>query len=754
MARKILLMLVVGLATASTSLLALGLGEIKLKSGLNQPLDAEITLLSVRGESNEQLRGKLGSISDFDRSGMERSFFLSKIRFNTITKNNGQKVLHLTTHEAVKEPFLNFLVDLEWPNGRLLREYTLLLDPPVFDDAPKTTVAPAVRQSKPKPTQTKPRRVEPAPRWEGEVYGPTSSNDTLWGIASKVRPSRSVTMQQAMITLYEANPSAFMRGNINNLKKGAELRIPDAEQFQQISQREALNMIAVHSDNWKSGRTTSPRPVMDASPADVTSDRTASGATNSGRLSLSTDDSDTGSATGSTAGVLNEEASEVLKQQNESLQEQSKTDADRIQQLERLLELKDEQLANIQNRDSNETETTQVQEASSQVATEPTQDSTSSVDTATSNDEKPEIMDVTPSKSVNQPAPKSIVDEIMAGTYNLYLGIAAVLILLLLVISSRKKKDGIEYNDVVANKATNVERVAPVEDDVTDLPEIADDVLAGTDSADFEEVNVASADTSDPIGEADIYLAYGKFEQAETLLLSALGTNPERTELNSKLLECYAEMPDKNKFEALVDNISDAIDADSELGNYVEELYQTTWPDGQLYASEDTAALEQEPAAEEFIDTVEDIQAEEAVDIVEDEFELDDSIFDDSSISEDLPADLEDLPSTEDVFGDEAESSEDIATDSEYELALDMGDSSYDDENESEFSEELVEDEDSDENDEVDDADDVETQLDLARAYVEMGDTEGTREIIKEIMESGTNEQCEEAQQILDSIED
>ena len=327
MARKFLLMCVVCFVTASTTLMALGLGEIKLKSGLNQPLEAEIVLLSVRGESNEQLKGNLGSNTDFDRSGIERLFFLTKIRFDTITKKNGQKVLHLSTEDAVKEPFLNFLVNLEWPNGRLLREYTLLLDPPIFDDAPETKIAPAVTQSRPttpaRTERTTPRYVEKKPQWEGDIYGPTSKTDTLWGIASKVRPGRSVTIQQAMVTIFEANPDAFMRGNINNLKRGAEIRVPDSETFNQISQREALRMIAAHNENWKSGKRMPPAVVMDTAAEGSISRPKVKQTTDSGRLSLSTDDSESGSGGSSASGALTEEENEVLKHDNEVLQQQT-----------------------------------------------------------------------------------------------------------------------------------------------------------------------------------------------------------------------------------------------------------------------------------------------------------------------------------------------------------------------------------------------------------------------------------------------
>lgn len=722
MARKIIFMLIMSFATATTSVMALGLGEIVLKSGLNQPLYAEITLLSVRGESNDQLKGKLGSVIDFDRSGIERSYFLTKVKFKTITKDNGVRVLLITTEEAVKEPFLNFLVDLEWPNGRLLREYTLLLDPPIFDDAPKTVVTPVAKES-PEPkkqTRTSSRRVSPKPKWEGDVYGPTSSSDTLWGIASKVRPS-GVSMQQAMITIYENNPNAFMRGNINNLKRGAEIRVPESEVFNQVTQREALRMIAVHNENWKTGKTTESRVVIDTSPDDSRNSNsdTANAETESGRLQLGTDSDETGAGGSTVSDTLSEEENEVLKQQNENLSEKSVADAEKIAKLERLLELKDEQLTNIQNREEVDLN-----------------DTTAAANTTT--DKPKEVKDLTP-----KPAPTkddgSLIDNVMNGSYNLYLGIVGVIVFLLLIVTiSRRKKNEVGYYDAVeaTRSSTKNKSVAAISESGDELPEIADDVLAGSDVSDIERDDVATDDTSDPLGEADIYLAYGKFDQAESILLSAIADNPERLELSTKLLECYSETKEQDKFEEHVSTINNEIDSDAELKSFIEELYLSTWPEGSLFAAEDDEVEEADEDNFSYEDGSDEVNDDLIEEVIVEEEVIDEAL--DFDIDIDDSTSLEELPSTEDVFGD----ADEVSVEDETEETSDFGDEIALDLDEQETEQESEE-----------QAEDVSTQLDLARAYVEMGDIEGTREIIAEILEIGSEKQCEEAQSILDSLD-
>ncbi len=131
--RKIARIFLMGLALLPAGFVhALGLGEIQLRSGLNQPLDAEIELLSVRPGETEGMIVSLAPQEAFLRAGVERPFMLRQLRFEVVQTPDGQPIIQVTTRRPIVEPFLNFLVEVDWPRGRLLKEYTVLLDPPVF----------------------------------------------------------------------------------------------------------------------------------------------------------------------------------------------------------------------------------------------------------------------------------------------------------------------------------------------------------------------------------------------------------------------------------------------------------------------------------------------------------------------------------------------------------------------------------------------------------------------------------------------
>ena len=135
--RKLVLAIAAASALSSGMAHALGLGEVSLKSALNQPLVAEIELLEVRDLASGELIPSLATPEDFTKAGVERQYFLSDLKFTPVLKPNGKSVIRVTSSKPVREPYLNFLVEVLWPSGRLLREYTLLLDPPLY--SPQTT---------------------------------------------------------------------------------------------------------------------------------------------------------------------------------------------------------------------------------------------------------------------------------------------------------------------------------------------------------------------------------------------------------------------------------------------------------------------------------------------------------------------------------------------------------------------------------------------------------------------------------------
>ncbi len=137
------LVLAIAAATALTTEMAhaLGLGEVTLKSSLNQPLVAEIELLDAKSLAPGEVVPALASVEDFSKAGVDRLYFLTDLKFTPVLRPDGKSVIQVTSSKPVREPYLNFLVEVMWPNGRLLREYTLLLDPPLY--SPETAAAAA-----------------------------------------------------------------------------------------------------------------------------------------------------------------------------------------------------------------------------------------------------------------------------------------------------------------------------------------------------------------------------------------------------------------------------------------------------------------------------------------------------------------------------------------------------------------------------------------------------------------------------------
>jgi pilus assembly protein FimV len=254
---------------------ALGLGDIRLSSALNEPLNAEIELLSATLDELEYLDITLASQETFERYGIDRPLFLQGINF-VVFPGDGTagNVIKVTSQGPIAEPFVTFLVEATWPRGSLLREYTLLLDPPTFAPpsiAESTSAVTAPRQStqtdsgvieRPASPQTAPPPPTPEPASaampepasaafdtsEGGTYR-VQRGDTLWEITQRVRPDDRLTMNQTMLAIFEANPEAF-DGNINLMRAGANLRIPSADDIFNISRGDALSEVRRQNTAW------------------------------------------------------------------------------------------------------------------------------------------------------------------------------------------------------------------------------------------------------------------------------------------------------------------------------------------------------------------------------------------------------------------------------------------------------------------------------------------------------------------------
>ncbi len=264
---------------------AAGLGKLTILSALGQPLLAEVDLVSVRAGELATLVARLAPPEAYTQANISYSQALVGVRMSIERRPDGQSYIKIISTRPVNEPFIDLLVELSWPQGRLVREYTALIDPtgytpptaavepvaPVVSPVPVTPpvttepqpIAPASRppMAAVAPVEAKPAAAQPQPvkppvasaaAAADKAYGPVKRGETLGRIASKVKPA-GVTLEQMLVGLYHANPDAFA-GNMNHLKTGKILRIPERESVIATSQPEAVKEIRVEAANWHAYR--------------------------------------------------------------------------------------------------------------------------------------------------------------------------------------------------------------------------------------------------------------------------------------------------------------------------------------------------------------------------------------------------------------------------------------------------------------------------------------------------------------------
>jgi len=690
----------------------LGLGEIELHSSLNQELKAEIALLSVGKESAETIIVKLASREDFARAGIDRPFILNDLKF-TVKVKNGQPYISVTSKKTIREPFLSFLLDIDWPRGRILREFTMLLDPPVFmqatpegvpskavaspqaasdqvqetnqqysrpgyEDSASTNsqasadtgiqsgaAAPAANDQMQAQTTT-PQTTNQAAAAPTARYQPVmqnayrvQKNDTAWKIAEKLRTDPSISVEQMMMALLRRNPEAFIRDNINGVKRGYILRMPEQQEITNLSQQTALVQVREQYALWReyrqalTAKRNANKIARDSGKSDVKTDSSVKG-----QLTIASAAEGTASE-GATSGEQNPQAelkqlrqdlastSEELesgKLENTELKDRIKSLQTRLKKMERLLNLKDGDLANLQS-DISPTEkpaetpaadtTAMTPAAVDMKAEEPATEemaatpeiaaSEQTADESAAMGEKPADAAVDTMASA-QPAEEAVftdemaaaesapvppqavavpplepadvgkvdslefIEELLTDPKNLPIiaGVPAIiLILILLLIIRRKKAKQAEApaTDLPETGDFNFDEVPDIDlsDDVDDFNEQEEEDLGAQLEAFAEEAEAESSlpdeedvisledgpsedeiPKDDVMAEADVYLAYGIYPQAEELLKGAIAGNPERDDYKIKLAETYFAAKDQDNFSSHAEVLSSVISPDSE----------------------------------------------------------------------------------------------------------------------------------------------------------------------------------------------
>jgi pilus assembly protein FimV len=807
---------------------ALGLGNIVMNSALNQPLDAEIELLSVQSGDLDNLAVSLGSTEDFARVGADRAFFLTKIVFSVEKKANGTPYIKLVTTDRVTEPFLDFVVEARWPRGRILREFTVLVDPPVLTEEapapiqqPATQAAPAPQPITAAPAmKAAPATARPAPiperaqltpvmKRNGEMsYGPVKRNDTLWEIANRMRPDESVSVNQMMIALVRNNPNAFYNGNVNQLKAGYVLRIEDPSAVAAVSVADADAAVEQQRVEWqarKSGRLVAQvaapegRIAGEGAPAGSAADQA--------RLKLVAPGRE-GAGSGAGEAEVNQlrqdlliaaEALDANRQETEELKTRLAEMDEQLQAMQRLIMLKDDEMLALQ------------QQLGAKPA-EPAQ-----VPPAVAEEAPAEA----PAAEPKPAAPAPVVAEEEPGLFEsplLMYGAAGLLIAALvgwMVVRRRKMQEGFQESilNVEGGAAAGVTPAAGGESSM-----VSD--FAMSEMSDMEGIHAESAEV-DPISEADVYLAYGRHQQAEDILREAMVKTPDRHELKLKMLEVYFAAKNRNAFEKQAEELHTALGNESDpLWAKAVTMGHQLCPDNELFGGVSVDTLKEKlggevsAAEEDLLDFDFDLDSSElaggteteAVEELDFESELESAMASEADQGLDFDMDFEspgkpaatkteakpsagraenaldfDVSSLDfnlDQVEQEAKSTEKhgaidfdmgsletAAEPAAEETApeIDLGDLTFD-EGEAAVSEEstvgagleeaslgetLGEDLGADIFGEVDE---VGTKLDLAKAYVDMGDSEGARSILGEVLEEGNDSQKQQARELMAQI--
>jgi len=572
--RKLIHCLLLGLM-APASAFALGLGDIHLKSALNSPLDAEIDITGAAPEDLGGLTAALASRDSFARYGLDYPAFLGNVKMQVARAADGRSVIHVQSTDVVTEPFATLLVEVNWARGHLVREYTVLVDPPVYTpaatQAPAAVAAPAAGATarsgtvERAPASTAPAAAAPTPGPAPASGAPASGGpsagsgyrvrrgDTLSGIAT--RAYGSTARERGLVAIYRANPTAF-EGNMNELQSGSVLQLPAQSDVDAVGPAEAAAEVRRQFADWSQSHGGKLRLVPPAEGAGAAAGSPAGGG---------------GTAHADTA---------ALQQRVNELEAQ-------LTEQRRLVEMRNAELAALQAKLGQKPSAAPAPapapvpqpaapEAPAAAATTPAAAPAAAPGTA-------------PAEAAPKPAhrPKVIeVEEKGGGSFldwlveHWYLPLALVVALVggvfgLRALRARQSEEFDRSLDRLSGVSwepppprprqteTQTVRALPdekaqsflVEESGThEQPRIAPGSVPAAKAAAVEIDDTVSGDTSlaleqgDPLAEADFHMAYGLYDQAADLIKIAIGREPQRRDLKLKLLEVYFVWGNREQF--------------------------------------------------------------------------------------------------------------------------------------------------------------------------------------------------------------
>ncbi len=793
---------------------AAGLGKLTLNSALGQPLNAEIDIVATDSDEIPTLKAGVATREAFAQAGINYESILSTIKVSIESRTNGIPYIKLTSPQAVNDPFLMILMELSWSSGRILREYTALLDPA---EANTQSLAAANPNSAPVMVATK-LEAEKAPDAgkgnqaankskagsSGQVqktYGPVSRGDTLSSIARQVLPD-GVNLNQMLVALYRANRDAFIANNMNLLRTGAVLNIPERSDIAAIDTAAAKAEIKMQVGDWRnyqgklaalSKESPAPHAISQSDQGKITTSidkKTAAvpGAPkevlklSSGAQLPDKDGRIADSALVDRLRMMEEDAiarNLALKEANERVAMLEKS----IENLKQLLELKDSVLAQAQIK----------AESAPGIAVKPEMQPPAVVDTPIENDSKLEAdpipvreqetaipqpvtavieqtAPVNPSLVVEEAADdQSITDAIFENIEYVAASSVLALLLILLILKRRREQSREEAEEEETGKenfssamrsrmaSMAAAQAVPVAEEDPSASENMDDDLT------YQNINSYSGATE----QEEEFEKDSVYYEENSVFQTAEEPSPEDSLQNNQPDDAYLKEDSAADDDQLTDHQKgddSANEIDFDLSDEADQVKQspilTVESDGKenielsddfetsldAASSETSVAEDKEEGMDfEFADSAIDLTNEKPVN------EIEIPAIDDQFISADGKSEqfeLMDEPlefdEPQEIRSDE-EKPESLLKAPELELAdinLDLEDSNPPDEKGE--SPEL--------NDKSEQWQEVETKLDLAKAYQEMDDKEGAKEMLEEVIRDGDAKQKKAAKKMLKSL--
>ena len=837
--RKLVLAIAAASALSSGMAQALQLGEMTLKSKLNQPLSVEIELLDVGGLTASDIVPSLASSQAFVDAGVDRQAFLDELTFTPVLNSSGRSVVRVTSSKPLPDSYVRFLLQVQWPNGRLMRDYSVLLDPAKFEQKAPQASAPAPRLATPAATSV-----------SKAAEHTTTSRDTLWEIAAKNRNGGSI--QQTMLAIQALNPGAFVDGNINRMKTGQVLRLPDPVQSTSLPQPQAIAEVTAQNAAWRQGRRGATNQAAGRQQLDATK-RTQAGAAPS--QTAAKDNLSLVSAEAAKAGVkgaagdskalsnklaVTQESLDSTRRENEELKSRMTDLQSQLDKLQRLIELKNNQLAKLQAEGG----------TPAQPAVMPAELAAVPATPAAPAAEAPVVAPVEkPAEPAEVASTEGKFNELLTNPIVLGVigGAAGLLVLLLLLLWARHRNARLEEEKhlrmarALAEEpefSSNLEQDMPSDSfeglevpaaNVTLAPAPAPvavaPVVAPATSMAPPSKPIIEPGSADALAQAQSHLDRGHLNQAAAVLEEAIKLEPKRSDLRLKLLEVYGQQGDKDGFVSqerqlvangenhaqvellknrypamavLAAGVSAAVAAAALDAQYVKDLLQeepapAAAPQTDTFDTDFDLSLDDLEAASPAVvaPEVDDLSFESVLQqqtetkASEDDladFDLDLQLDAPASQSDDdflsgLEEQMKDLPPVEPPILTPA-ALDDFDLPEDFDLSLadepapadkpDAFASELDDVNaelerlsqslespsiEPSFTaEDAAKGDDEPEFDFLSGTDEVATKLDLAQAYIDMGDADGARDILSEVLTEGDEKQRGEAKEMLSNL--